>query len=155
MKQIQIAEATIPKLEMERILARTAETPLRMFEAREAEILSEEQMIVNIPGKAPVMGYAILAQNTRNPNPLEISVDAKIGDLRQSIEDQMEFLLKRGRITLSGKKESRAEEKLKEKKQLKELPLKDPDCVTIDGVQFKQTGTVTIQLNAGAVIRIK
>jgi hypothetical protein len=150
----QEATMEVPKLGLEKMSALLTATPLRIFNAREAEIMSEQPMEINIPGRPMVTGYVILAQNTRNPNPLEVAVNAKTGEFLQSAKG-MEFVLRRGGLSLSGRKSSGAEEQLKGKMTLKELPIMDPDCLTIDGIQFKQTGTVSIKLNGGALIRIR
>ncbi|MCX6758487.1 MAG: hypothetical protein NTX14_02165 [Candidatus Nealsonbacteria bacterium] len=151
----QEATMEVPKLGLEKMSVLLTATPVRIFNAREAEIMSEQPMEINIPGRPVVTGYVILAQNTRNPNPLEVAVNAKTGEFLQSAKGGMEFVLRRGGLSLSGRKSSGAEEQLKGKMTLKELPIRDPDCLTIDGIQFKQTGTISIKLNGGALIKIR
>ena len=126
----------------------------RYFTARRVEIVAPEEASVKIAGKpAAVNGVEIMAENTDNPEPITIKIEANRGDLKS--QDGSTMVLARGVIEISGIKNFDPEDALKSRKELEELPpVRDPDVVRVDNQEYLQTGTIRVTIERGARIKL-
>lgn len=124
----------------------------REFKTRAIEI-SAEQMTVNISGReAPVEGHFLYSENSKNPNPVEITVTD--GLVYRSREDPKILVIPSGVIEISAKKEIPEQMGLYRRKG--EIPIvpvvRDPDLTEIDGKTFRQTGTLQVRVTSAAMV---
>lgn len=125
----------------------------RIFEARKIEIITQKKMSLNIPGrKGSLEGFYLVSRNIANPKPLSITIQR--GALEQNPDKKNNFFMRdQGMISVSGEKSFDPLEKLEQSKgKFQKLPVKDPDLTSLDGMEFRQTGTLQVIISQGALI---
>ncbi len=123
----------------------------RRFEARCIEVNADLIEAIIQGRNTPVTGYVMSAENTDNPQPLEIVIEK--GEVQQFRKDKDQLFIHSGVITITSVKEFVPLKQLRKKASL-ESRTKDPDLVKIDERTFHQIGTFRVRVSK-AHLRLK
>lgn len=125
---------------------------IKEFKARAIEIIAK-RMTVNISGReAPVEGHVLYSENSKNPNPIEITVTD--GLVYRSKEEPKILVIPSGVVEISAKKELPEQMGLYRRKgEIPVVPVvRDPDLTEIDGKTFRQTGTLQVKVANATIV---
>jgi len=127
--------------------------PERFLEARKIEIICPGGMEVTFSGrKGSIKGISFVSQSISNPNPLNITIQR--GSLiLDPVKPSNLFIRGEGIFYING---GRAFDPMRKIEQTRKLlqPAKDPDLTSVDGMEFRKTGTVEVLVEQGALIII-